>query len=224
MLNCLIVEDEPLARQQIQAYISRVPFLRLAGTARNAEVALDIIRSAVIDLVFLDIQLPQLNGIEFLKGLAEPPQVIFITAYPEYAVTGFELEVTDYLVKPVTFERFLKACEKARLKSLNAPAYLYVRNGTRSERVAIADILFVEAMLNYVHIVTASRKLTVYASLTAMESSLPQGQFIKIHKSYLAALRHIDAADGNQLLIGGHSLPISRSRKKMVGQRLNERK
>ena len=153
MLNCLIVDDEPLARQQIEAYVGRVPFLKLIASVRNPAIAKEVLHTELIDLIFLDIQMPQTSGIDFLKNNDIFQQIIFITAFPEYALDGFELEATDYLMKPVTYERFLKACEKALVKVSGSetikqnkehPEFLYVKCNQRFEKVWIDDILFIE--------------------------------------------------------------------------------
>lgn len=219
MLNCIIVEDEPLVRRQLESYVERVPFLQLVGTARNAVIAAAILKTEVVDLVFLDIKMPHMTGVEFLQQQDVVQQVVFITAYPEYAVQGFELEVTDYLMKPVTFERFLKACEKAKAKiggsltvKLNKeqPGYVYVKCEGCLEKIALAEILFVEAMLNYVQIVTIKRKYIVYSSLKAIEGLLSPADFLRVHKSYILALDHVTSMGTNTVAVGGHVLPVSR--------------
>jgi DNA-binding LytR/AlgR family response regulator len=227
MLNCLIVDDEPLARQQIESYVQRVPFLKLVGTARNPVIAGEILQTELVDLIFLDIQMPQMSGIDFLKNNDIFQQIILITAFPEYAAEGFDLEVTDYLTKPVAFERFLKASKKALtkvsgsalIKSItDKPDFLYVKCNQRFEKIQLADILYIESMLNYIHIVTRQRKLTVYSSLKAIENSLPPDQFLRIHKSYMVAIRHIHSIDSREITVMGHQLPVSRSNKQAVLQ------
>lgn len=229
ILNCLVVDDEPLARKQVETYVSRVPFLKLVGTARNPVAAQAILQTEPVDLIFLDIQMPQLTGTEFLRQHDIFQQVIFITAYPQYALEGFELEATDYLMKPVTFERFLKACNKAlakvsgsqTIKSIGSQSeFLYVKSSQRFEKIWIKDILFIESMLNYVNIITAARKYTVYSSLKAIESSLPADDFVKTHKSYLAAKNHISAIDGHEIRIGAYRLPVSRANRTAVMREL----
>ncbi|HEX9510055.1 MAG TPA: LytTR family DNA-binding domain-containing protein [Puia sp.] len=227
MLNCLIVDDEPLARRQIETYVGRIPFLKLVGTARNPTIAKGILQTELVDLIFLDIQMPQMSGIDFLKSNDIFQQVIFITAFPEYAIEGFELEVTDYLMKPVTFERFLKGSKKALARVSGSqtiklisdkPNFLYVKCNQRFEKTWIDDILYIESMLNYINIITKNRKLTVYSSLKAIESSLPQDKFLRIHKSYMVAINHINAIDRHQIHVAGHKLPVSRSNKQAVLQ------
>ncbi|HZY37362.1 MAG TPA: LytTR family DNA-binding domain-containing protein [Mucilaginibacter sp.] len=225
ILNCLIVDDEPLARQQIESYVGRVPFLNLVGSVRNPVIANEVLKDQPVDLIYLDIKMPQMSGIDFLRSNNIFQQVIFITAFPEYAIEGFELEVTDYLAKPVTFERFLKASGKALAKVSGSKTiksisdrrdFLYVKCNQRFQKIGIDDILFIESMLNYVNIFTPKNKYTVYSSLKAIEDSLPQGSFLRIHKSYLVAVKHIITIDQNQVHVGDHSLPISRSNKKTV--------
>lgn len=227
MLNCIIVDDEPLARQQIEVYVSRVPFLKLVGTARNPAIANGILQTELVDLIFLDIQMPQMSGIDFLKNNDIFQQVIFITAFPDYAIEGFELEVTDYLMKPVTFERFLKGSKKAlarisgsqTIRSINdKPDFLYVKCNQRFEKVWIDEILFIESRLNYINIITKNRKLIVYSSLKAIESSLPPDRFLRIHKSFMVAINHINAIEGHQIDIAGNKLPVSRANKQAVLQ------
>ena len=223
ILNCLIVDDEPLARQQIESYVARISFLNLVGSVRNPLIAAEVLKDEPVDLICLDIKMPQMSGIDFLRNNDIFQQVIFITAFPEYAIEGFELEVTDYLAKPVTFERFLKAGEKAlakvsgsqTIKSIsNQRDFLYVKCNQRFQKIGIDDILFVESMLNYVNIITKTNKYTVYSSLKAIEDSLPKDRFLRIHKSYLVALKHIEIIENNQVHLGNHVLPVSRANKK----------
>ena len=225
MLNCLIIDDEPLARQQIESYVNRVPYLALAGSVRNPVVGKTILDNEAVDLVFLDIKMPQMTGIDFLREYHISQQVILVTAYPEYALDGFELEVTDYLMKPVTFERFLKAVEKANaqvngtdtIKTVkHQPDYLYVKNNQRYEKISLEDILYIESMLNYVNIVTMKKKYTIYSSLKNAEACLPKDKFLRIHKSYIVAVAKIDAIDAGRVDVGGHKLPLSRTNKNEV--------
>lgn len=227
MLNCLIVDDEPLARKQIESYIGRVPFLKLVGAARNPAIAREILQTELVDLIFLDIQMPQMTGLDFLKKQDIFQQVIFITAFPEYAIEGFELDVTDYLMKPVTFERFLRAGKKALakvngseiIKSISdRPDFFYVKCNHRFEKIMVDNILYIEAMLNYINIVTTSRKYTVYSSLKAIEDRIPRDKFLKIHKSYIVAVNHINTIDSHQIDVAGCTLPVSRSNRTAVLQ------
>lgn len=227
ILNCLIVDDEPLARQQIETYINRVPFLKLAGLARNATTARGILDSTPIDLIFLDIKMPQMSGIEFLRQNHIFQQIIFITAYPEYAIEGFELEVTDYLMKPVPFDRFVKAAEKAlakvsgfeTIKAVDHQSdFIYIKHKQRYEKVPVADLLYVESMLNYVNIITIKGKFTVYSSLKKIETGFPANKLIRIHKSYLVSVDAITTIEQRYLFVGELKLPISRSNRKKVAE------
>jgi DNA-binding LytR/AlgR family response regulator len=225
MLKVLIVDDEPLARQQLEAYVNRLPFLQLAGVARNVLMAKSVLLGTPVDLIFLDIQMPLTSGIEFLKSQEILQQVILVTAFPEYAIEGFELAVTDYLLKPITFDRFTKASERALANvsgqgSVNLlkqqPGFLYVRCNQHLQKIRIDDILFIEAMANYVHIILADQKFTVYSSLKGLEAQLPADTFVLTHRSYLAAVSHIDSIGQSAVLIGERRLPLSRSQRKLV--------
>lgn len=233
ILNCLIVDDEPLARLQLEAYVSKVPFLKLAGVARNITAAKGILASTPIDLIFLDIRMPQTSGIEFMKAHEVFQQVIFITAFPEYAIEGFELDATDYLMKPVTFERFLKAAEKSHKKVSGSetlrkiydqPEFIYVKCNQRFEKVLLEDILYIESMLNYVNMVTTQGKFVIYSSLKQMEDSLPADKFLRVHKSYLVAIGAVNTIEQHHLLVSGFKIPLSRSNKTSVIKTLLNKK
>jgi len=182
------------------------------------------------DLLFLDIEMPYMSGIEFLKSYPNPPKVIFTTAYEQYALQGFELDVLDYLVKPISFERFMKAANKAfdyfsQPAAGASEAYFFVKSESKLEKVFFNDILFAEALGNYVAIHTADRKIITHATLKSMQESLPLKQFLQPHKSYLVNLNHISAIEGNVLHIGKHEVPISKYQKeelleKIVNNRL----
>ncbi len=231
ILNCLVIDDEPLARMHIENYIARLPFLKLSGSARNAAIAQNILDNEAIDLVFLDIKMPQTSGIEFIRQNNIFQQVILITAYPEFALDGFELDVADYLMKPVTFDRFVKAAEKAYAritgfdhirKIKNAPDFCYVKTNQRYEKVAFDDILYVASMLNYINIFTKTTKLTVYSSLKKAEAILPKHNFVRIHKSYLAAITKINTIDAQHVFINGHKLPLSRGNRRNIIEAANK--
>lgn len=225
MLKVLIVDDEPLARQQLVSYVEKLPFLQLAGTARNPIAAKKILNHNPVDLILLDVQMPQMTGIEFLRTENVIQQVILITAFPEYAIEGFDLAVTDYLLKPVTFERFAKACERAlsnvsELAGVNLikqqPGYLYVKCDQRLEKIYIKDIQYIEAMSNYINIFSSVRKYTVYSSLKGIEAQLPESDFVRTHKSYLAAKDHINSIGLQSIKVGEHDIPLSRAHRKAV--------
>ena len=231
ILNCLVIDDEPLARMHIENYIARLPFLKLSGSARNASIAQNILDNEAIDLIFLDIKMPQTSGIEFMRQNKIFQQVILITAYPEFALDGFELDVADYLVKPVTFERFVKAVEKASArvtgfdhirKIKHEPDFCYVKTNQRYEKIAFDDILYVASMLNYIHIFTITAKFTVYSSLKNAEAILPKDLFVRIHKSYLAAITKITTIDAQHVFINEHKLPLSRGNRQNVVEAANK--
>lgn len=230
-LNCLVIDDEPLARKGIKEYIEDVNFLTLAGEADSPLKAMDLLSSGKVQLMFLDIQMPKLTGLQFFKSLQQPPPVIFTTAYPQYALDGFELNALDYLVKPVSFERFLKAALKAKeyyeLRGQNKPAetaiasdYLFIKADGKLVKVLFGDILFVEAVQNYVTIHTKEKKLMTYLTFHSIEEFLPSNLFIKTHKSYLVAISKIESIDGNIIQIGNHSIPISRNLKDEVMEKI----
>lgn len=226
----MIVDDEPIARKGIQEYIHEIDFLETVAVCNDALQANTILNTTPVDLLFLDIQMPKLTGIDFLKSLASPPAVIFTTAYQEYALEGYELAVMDYLVKPILFNRFLKAVNKARdyieLKqnTANSADYFFLKVDNKFEKILYSDVLFVEALQNYVAVHTAEKKMLSYITLASIESQLPSSQFIKIHKSYLVAVSKINAVEGSMIIIGKHQLPISRILKDEVMQKVVENK
>ncbi|TVQ18889.1 MAG: DNA-binding response regulator [Bacteroidetes bacterium] len=230
LIKAIIVEDEPLARSGLEGYVKEVDFIELVASCENAFEANNVLARHQPDLMFLDIQMPRLTGIDFLKSISHPPMVIMTTAYPNYALQGFELDVVDYLVKPYPFDRFLKAANKARdlfmLRSEaskpNSPVaeFMFVKTDSRLEKVVFREILYVEAMENYVIIHTPSQKIITMMTMKAMEESLPGNDFLRIHKSYIANKRHILSIEGNQIQIGHTKIPVSRNNKSLVMERL----
>jgi DNA-binding LytR/AlgR family response regulator len=231
MLSCVIIDDEPLARKGLVEYIQDVDFLRLEGEFDNPLKAADLLMQQKIDLLFLDIQMPKMTGLDFLRNLSNPPFVIFITAYPQYAVNGFELNAVDYLLKPFSFERFWKAVLK--VKSLSEPAkaqttskekptaeYIFIKSDNKLIKVYYEDILFVEALQNYVAVHTRDKKYITYLTIKGVEDNLPADRFLKIHKSYIVSLARIDSIEGNEVRIGAHSIPISRTSKEEVMEKI----
>lgn len=230
MINCLIVDDEPIARQGILEYIDQIEFLYAAAVSKNAIEASVALQNNHIDLVFLDIQMPKITGIDFLKNLASPPLVIFTTAFPEYAIEGYELNVIDYLLKPISFERFFKAVLKAqsylnlrtRHEVIQVENYFFIKSNQKIEKVFIEDILYIEALSNYVILYTKNKKHIVYMSFKGMESQLPENLFIKIHKSYIVAVNAIQTIDNNEVVLADHILPISKSYRALVMHRIEK--
>lgn len=233
--NCLIVDDEPLARELIRNYIQKLDNFEIVAECGDAMKALEALRNHKVDLMFMDIEMPQITGIEFLKTLKHPPQVIITTAYREYALEGFELDVIDYLLKPITFERFLKAVNKYfqtatdPLGSVenyspannNDEAFIYVKENKKVLKVHLNEILYIEGLSEYVKIHTTEKRIVTKASMTSMEEKLPDNDFIRIHKSYIVSLRKIEAFTSTSIEIHGKELPIGRSFKNRIAQVLH---
>jgi DNA-binding LytR/AlgR family response regulator len=235
-IRCLLVDDEPLAREVLKQHLSKVDALELAGTCANAMEAIDFLQKHHIDLLFLDIQMPQLLGTTFIRTLKNPPKVIFTTAFRKYAVEGFELDAVDYLLKPISFERFLKAVNKILqsdmapdgrpLPPLEKPAsapvpFLYFRVNKKMVKVLINDILYIESLKDYIRIVTDNRTVITKYVLSALEEILPHEEFLRIHKSYIVAIRKIDSYKTDTIEIGDHELPVGRLFKHDVSRVLN---
>lgn len=228
-INCIIIDDEPLARAGLKEYIGDIGFLNLLGSFDNALSATEIIGGGDVQLLFLDIQMPKITGLEFFKTLKDPPAVIFTTAYSQYALDGFEVNALDYLVKPISFERFLKAAHKAKeyyeLKERNRAEgnsgdYFFIKTDSKLVKIFYDEILYVEALQNYVTIHTATRKYMTYLTFRAVEEYLPAEQFLKVHKSYIVAASKIDSIEANDIRIGQHHIPISRNQKEEVMEKL----
>lgn len=221
ILNSLIVDDEPIARKLLQEYIEETDFLVLAGTAENPVKATALLNDLDIDLIFLDVNMPKMNGFQFLRSATNLPMVIMTTAYGQYALDGFELSVVDYLVKPFSLDRFIKATQKAlKLKTLEQkqqPAekstddYFYVKCDNKIERVNYADLVYVEAMANYVTLYTANKKLVVYLTIKGIQEKLPADKFLQVHKSYIVNLDKINNIEGSMLDMGPAKISIGQS-------------
>ena len=222
-LNCIIVDDEPLARKVLEEYIEDVIFLQLVGKAENPLKATVLLDNTKIDLMFLDINMPRMSGIEFLRNSTILPMTIMTTAYTEYAIEGFELDVVDYLVKPFSSDRFLKACTKAKeyyeLRNkltgnvnINPIAdYFFIKCDGKIEKVFYDELLFVEAMLNYVVLHTENKKMVVYMTIKGIEEQLPSNIFLKIHKSTIVNTTKIKTIEGNEINIGKAKVVISQN-------------
>jgi two-component system, LytTR family, response regulator len=227
-MNCIAVDDEKLILDLLVDNIRQVPYLNLVGRCKNAMEAADVLRKEKVDLIFLDIQMPGLNGLQFVQTLTTPPMVIFVTAYREYAVESFNVNAVDYLVKPVSFERFLKACNKAQeLFSLQRkgmvkedhPGYFFVNIEYKQVKITISDILYIEAIKDYVKIFLASapRPAITKMSLKSLEEKLAPHRFARIHKSFLVSLDRITAVKRDIVAVGEFELPLSENYKDNLG-------
>lgn len=221
-MRCLIVEDEPLAADRLTDYIQRLPFLRLVGSFDNADDALSWLLSNPVDLLFLDISLGGMSGIELLETLMVNSQVVLTTAHPEFALKGYELKVTDYLLKPFTFQRFVQAVERAQslmptvtspqrpaLDASAARGFIFVRTEFRLERVRLADVLYIEGDGDYRQIHTTQKRLTTSETLADLETRLPADRICRVHKSFMVALDKIDTIERDRISIRNRLIPVS---------------
>jgi two-component system LytT family response regulator len=223
-LTCIAIDDEPLALEIITAYIEKVSFLRLLKTFDNAIDSIDFIKNNRVDLMFLDIQMESLSGIQLIHALKERPAVIFTTAYDRYAVEGFELDAADYLLKPISFQRFVKSVDKVYNKIISnrngqdaqepqgreaTDDFIFVKTENRLQKVALSDILFIEGQGDYLKIVTAAVRIMTLQNFRKFEETLPPENFIRVHKSYLVALNKIESISRNRIKIGNHLIPVS---------------
>ena len=228
--KCLIIDDEPLARDLIRNHIEKLDSFEIVAECGDAMKALQELRDQKVDLMFMDIQMPQITGIEFLKILKNPPKVIITTAFREYALDGFELDVVDYLLKPITFERFLKSVNKYYQETqeevrTNTPvaevtqaeeSFIYVKENKRVIKVYLHDILYVEGLSEYVQIYTDRKKIITKTSMTNLEEKLPGDGFLRIHKSFIVSLSRIEAFTTHSIEVPGKEIPIGRSYKNAV--------
>jgi DNA-binding LytR/AlgR family response regulator len=218
-IKCIVTDDEPFARKGLQGYIEKVDFLELTGVCENAIELNSMLKQQEADVLFLDIEMPYMSGIELLKNLTNPPKVIFTTAYEKYAMEGYELEVLDYLLKPISFERFLKSANKIydyfkqQQQGATAEDYFFVKADNKLEKISIADILFIEAMENYIAIYIKDRKIITHLTLKMIQERLPVADFVQPHKSYLVAMNKIDSIEGNVLHIAQFQVPVSKYQK-----------
>jgi DNA-binding LytR/AlgR family response regulator len=227
-IRCIIVDDEPLARKGLSGYIERIDFLQLAGICEDAIQLNSLLKQENADLLFLDIEMPYITGIEFLKNNSQAPKVILTTAYERYAIQGYELDILDYLLKPISFDRFLKAANKAfdyfRQQQAAPTAagddYIFVKADSKLEKIPFADILFAEALENYVAIYTREKKIITHLTLKMLQEKLPGAAFVQPHKSYIVAIDKIASIEGNILHIAQYEVPISKYQKEDFMERI----
>jgi DNA-binding LytR/AlgR family response regulator len=230
-LSCIIVDDEPVARKILYEFVDKTPFLDLQGQFENATKAEAFLKNNVTDIIFLDIEMPKVSGLQLLQKMNIESLVILTTAFPKYALEGYELDIIDYLLKPILFSRFLKAVQKAKdyyqMKNMaistQQPTYIFIKSEKRIEKIEINDIHYAESIGNYVSIYTDNKKIIAYLTMKSLESQLPLDEFIKIHQSFLVNRSKIIAIEGNEIKIEGRSLPISRNYREMVMKIVHQR-
>ena len=227
LIKCLVIDDKPLAIDILADYTGKIPFLELAATTTNPVEGLNIIRNQNIDLIFLDIQMPELNGLQFIKIAGKQCKFILTTAYTEYALDGYEHDVIDYLLKPIAFDRFYRATEKAlqaftppatgevvsraatdNPQQLNMAAYLFIKTEHRIQRVNLDDILYIEGLQNYISIQTTTERVLSLQTLKRIEEQLPVNDFVRVHKSFIVALKHITYIERSRIAIGETIIPV----------------
>jgi len=233
--NCLIVEDEPLAAEVMEDYVKQIPFLQLKGICSDAIFAMEFLQKEKIDVVFLDIHLPRLKGLDFIKTLKRPPQIILTTAHREYAIEGYELNVVDYLLKPISFNRFLAAVNK--LKTQNNPEisfpspshtpgermHLFVNVNKKRIKVYLDEILYIESKKEYIKIVTKQSSYLTKFQLGEIEEQLASNNFLRVHRSFIVSREKVDAFSASEVEVGGVQIPIGRSYKELINSQFSER-
>ncbi len=240
MIHAIIVDDEPLAQDILETYLEKIPDIELIAKCNNAFEANDVIKSQDVDLMFLDINMPQLTGTDFLKGLTDPPVTIFTTAYPNYALEGFELNALDYLVKPISMDRFLQACNRAvaqaELKQKakagavqdGGPDFFFVKADKKLVRVNLSEIVYVEGLKDYVIIRLPDDRVITLQTMKSLDARLPSANFQRIHRSYIVNLDRIEALQGNMVEVKEKgktkTLPVGKSYREILAERIEEHK
>jgi len=226
--SCIIIEDEPLALERTRGFVNKIPFLNLCATFDNAITGLSYLKSNKVDLLFLDINMDELSGIELLESSKIESQVIITTAYQEYAIKGYELSVTDYLLKPFTFDRFLKAVNKAqenRIQPIINPQqdFIFVKTENRLEKINLSDILFIEGMRDYRRIHTINKKIMTLQNFSELEQIIPSNLVCRVHKSYMVGISKIESIERMRIKISNQIIPISETYKELFFQLINNR-
>ncbi len=232
-MRCMIIDDEPLARDLIESYVGRMENLTLIKSCNNALEAFPILQQKQIELIFLDIHMPQLTGIDLIKSLKDRPKVILTTAYREYAAEAFDLDVIDYLIKPITFDRFLRAVgkiyqsgtiisdENPLLKSFD-DAYIFLREDREMVKVFLKDILYIESLRDYVKVKTATKQIITYQKISVLEQKLPEKEFVRIHRSFIVAIGKVSSFTANTVKTGEIEIPLGRNYKQQALKILNK--
>lgn len=234
--KCLIVDDETLARELISSYISRIGFLEEVGSCNNAVDALTILRTQKIDILFLDIEMPEINGIELVNNLLIKPAIILTTAYSEYALDGYEIGITDYLLKPIQFDRFFKAITKVveyneaisdasskASKEQNKEDYFFVKSNNKFVRIKYRDLFYIEALQKYIRLHCSDARIVTLMSLSKIENLLPKRNFVRIHRSFIVNIDKIDSIEGNLITLQGDQLMISKGQKESFMRAIKEK-
>jgi two-component system, LytTR family, response regulator len=231
MINCLVVDDEPIARKGLLEHIRQIDFLHPVAECKSALEASLAIQQERIDLVFMDIQMPKMTGIEFLRASSVLPPVIFTTAYPEYAIEGYELDILDYLLKPISFTRFYKSALKAKeflelkssRRSTSTEDFFFIKSNQKIEKVLIRDVLYIEGLSNYIIVHTRQKKYIAYLTFKGIEEELGQSDFLRIHKSYLVSLNAIQSVTPTEVLLENIRLPLSKNYKALVMEKIEKK-
>lgn len=232
----MIVDDEPPAQELLRSYVSKIDHFEIAAICNNALEAFALLQKNMVDVVFLDIAMPQMSGLELIRSLPQRPPVIFTTAFREYGADGFELDALDYLVKPITFDRFLKAIAKfnqyklylshheaGHLSNAFEQAYMYFKVNKELAKVYLKEIIYIESIKDYIRIITDTRSLVTYQRISYMEEKLPDSKFLRVHKSYIVALDRVCGFSNDLVTIGEHTIPVGRSYKQKFMEYLRGR-
>ncbi|WP_111682950.1 LytR/AlgR family response regulator transcription factor [Winogradskyella tangerina] len=225
-MTCIIIDDEPLAVNLLESYVSKIEDLKLLGTFNNPLDALKLLRETPVDLLFLDIQMPEITGVEFKKIINPEVKVIFTTAYSEYALESYDLNAVDYLLKPITFQRFLQAVEKVQEKPSSVQPeenvnYIFVKTEYRHQKIVLSDILFMKGLSDYVAIQTKENKVLTLQNMKDFEQILPKNRFMRVHKSYIVSFEHIEFIERNRIVIEGEYIPIGATYKDAFWKAIN---
>lgn len=213
-ITCIIIDDEPSSQNVLKSFIGRIDYLELTNVCNDALEALDYLKNNAVDLLFLDINMPQLSGISFYKSLQNPPKVIFTTAYSEYALEGYELEAVDYLLKPFSFERFVKAVSKIKNLNDDKSEHIIIKSDKKLHQIKFDDIIFVEGLGDYIKVHLKDSFLVTYKTLKDMKNALPSSFFIQVHKSFIINKNKVDYIEGNLAIINSNKVPLGQTYKK----------
>jgi DNA-binding LytR/AlgR family response regulator len=223
-----VIDDEPIGREILESFVKRINFLELVAICEDAFEALEILEEQQVDLLLSDIQMPEINGLEFVRSLPSPPAIIFITAHDQFAVNGFEIGVVDYLLKPVSFDRFLKAINKARIQidlqnqlsiltNNQSHDFFFIKANNKLNKILFSSILYIQSMGDYIRIYTRDETVVSYSTMKAIQEKIPLDRFVRIHKSYLISIDAVKTVDGNTVeLVNGTSLAVAKSRKEAL--------